>query len=178
MCLYPTPLAFTKPGTKRAHRGQPFRQAMAKGRGALELRFSGFDVLEQYRNDPRFLFQFDDFGTPTGIGDDAYLDDAEPEHDKTGMGHIGFAYDLSEFKADDPSSPIMRRVCAFYCDLAKLTPTHQQRWRTYQLENEASLEPHPVWWGQQMGHWADGMGPFLRFFFELRTWNELARASA
>jgi hypothetical protein len=23
-----------------------------------------------------------------------------------------------------------------------------------------------------MGHWADGLGPFARFFFELRTWNE------
>ena len=172
VCLYPTPIALKKPGMKRAHRGQPFRLAMAKGRGALELAYFNFDVLEQYRNDPRFTFQFTDFGVTTGIGDEAYLDAAEPEHDKTSMSHIGFAYDLSQYKPDDPTSPILRRVCAFSCDLAKLSPVHQQRWRTYQIISETGLNPHPVWWGQQMGHWADGLGPFARFFFELRTWNE------
>ncbi len=172
VCLYPTPLALKGPGMKRAHRGQPFRRAMAKGRGALELAYFNFDVLEQYRNDPRFMFQFHDFGATMGIGDEAYTDAAEPEHDKTSLGDIGFAYDLSQFEADDPSTPIIRRVCAFYCDLARLSPVHQQRWATYQLTDETDLQAHPVWWGQAMGHWADGLGPFSRFFFELRTWNE------
>jgi hypothetical protein len=172
-CLYPTPLALKKPGTRRAHRGQPFRQALAKGRGTLELAYFSFDVLEQYRNDPRFAFQFHDFGADVSISDDAYLDDAEPEHDKTGMEHIGFAYDLSQYDPNDASSSITRRVCAFYGDLARLTPTHQQRWRTYQIEDEGPLSPHPVWWGSQMGHWPDGVGPFERFFFELEALNTL-----
>ena len=146
---------------------------MAKCRGTLELAYFSFDVLEQYRNDPRFDFQFYDFGALVSIGDDAYLDADEPEHDKTGMGHIGFAYDLSQYDPYDPSSPIIRRVCAFYGDLAKLTSTHQQRWRTYQIEDEGSLSPHPVWWQQQMGHWPDGIGPFERFFFEMETLNTL-----
>jgi hypothetical protein len=173
VCLYPTPLALKKPGTRRAHRGQPFRQALAKGRGVLELAYFGFEVLEQYRNDPRFVFQFHDFGADVSIGDDAYLDNDEPAHDKTGMEHIGFAYDLSRYDPSDLSSPIIRRVCAFYGDLARLTPTHQQRWRTYQVEDEESLSPHPVWWGSQMGHWPDGEGPFGRFFFELGALNTL-----
>jgi hypothetical protein len=79
VCLYPTPLALSKPSARRAYRGQPFCQAMAKGRGALELAYFSFDVLEQYRNDPRFHFRFDDFGVSTGIGDDAYVDEGEPE---------------------------------------------------------------------------------------------------
>jgi hypothetical protein len=173
VCLYPTPLALKKPGTRRAYRGQPFRQALAKGWGVLELAYFGFDVLEQYRNDPRFAFQFHDFGADVSIGDEAYLDNEEPAHDKTGMEHIGFAYDLSQYNPNDLSSPIIRRVCAFYGDLARLTPTHQQRWRTYQIENEESLSPHPVWWESQMGHWPDGEGPFGRFFFELEVLNKL-----
>lgn len=172
VCLYPTPLALKKPGMKRAHRGQPFRQAMAKGRGALELAYFNFDVLEPYRNDPRFSFHFTDFGAITGIGDDAYMDETEPEHDKTSIGDVGFAYDLSQYSADDPASPIIRRVCAFYCDLAKLSPVHQRRWHTYQITDETALEPHTVWWRQQMGYWPDGLGPFDRFFFELRTWGK------
>ncbi|WP_125592040.1 hypothetical protein [Amycolatopsis balhimycina] len=82
--------------------------------------------------------------------DEVYLDSSEPEHDKTGMQHIGFAYDISKYDAADPDSPIIRRVCAFYGDLAKLTPIHQQRWKTYQVPEEG-LQPHPAWWRQQMG---------------------------
>ena len=74
--------------------------------------------MEQYRNDPRFHFQFDDFGVSTGIGDDAYVDEAEPEHDKIIMSHIGFACDLSQYDRKDPSSPIIRRVCTVYRSLA------------------------------------------------------------
>jgi hypothetical protein len=173
VCLYPTPVALSKPSTRRAYRGRPFSQAMAKGRGALELAYFGFEVLEQYRNDPRFNFEFYDFGATTVIGDEAYQDDAEPAHDKIIMGHIGFAYDLSYYDHEDPASPIIRRVCAFYGDLAKLSPTHQQRWKTYQADESDALNPHPVWWSQQMGHFADGMGAFERFFFELEALNSL-----
>lgn len=172
VCLYPTPTALARHRTRGTYPDQPFRQAMAKGRGTLELAYFGFDVLEQYRNDPRFSFDFHDFGVRTVISDDAYLDDAEPEHDKIIMDHIGFAYDLSQYNRDDPSSPLIRRVCAFYGDLAKLSAVHQQRWKTYQVE-DADLKPHHVWWMQQMGHWADGLGPFGDFFFELRTLDEL-----
>lgn len=170
LCLYPTPLVLSKPSTRRAYRGQPFRQAMAKGKGALELAYFSFDVLEQYRNDPRFAFQFFDFGATTVISDDAYRDDTEPEHDKIIMGHIGFAYDLSQYDHEDSSSPIIRRVCAFYGDLARLSSTHQQRWKTYEVEPEG-LHPHPAWWDQQMGKWADAMGPFEKFLFEMKTLN-------
>ncbi len=173
VCLYPTPLSLKRPGTRRAYRGRPFSLAMAKGRGTLELAYFSFDVLEQYRNDPRFAFRFYDFGADTVIGDEAYLDEREPEHDKIVMNHIGFAYDLSSYNPEDSSSPIVRRVCAFYGDLAKLSATHQQRWKTYQVDEQESLSPHPVWWSQQGGHWPDGMGPFERFFFELKALNTL-----
>jgi hypothetical protein len=88
------------------------------------------------------------------------------------MGDIGFAYDLANYNRADPESPIVRRVCAFYSDLAKLSPAHQQRWKTYELTGDG-LERHPLWWNQQMGHWSDGLGPFERFFAELEALDEL-----
>jgi hypothetical protein len=172
ICLYPTAPSLHD-RVVGLFPDRPFSQRMAEGRGTLELAYFDFAVLEQYRNDPRFLFRFDDFGADAIIGDDAYLDDSEPAHDKIIMGHIGFAYDLSGFDPDAPDTPIIRRVCAFYGDLAKLTDRHQQRWRTYQVDDESQLSPHPVWTGQQMGHWADGIGPFLRLFAELAALNEL-----
>jgi hypothetical protein len=41
------------------------------------------------------------------------------------------------------------------------------------VEERPEIKPHAIWWGQQMGHWADGMGPFERFFFELDALNKL-----
>jgi hypothetical protein len=172
LCLYPTPEALGKVRVPRRFTGQPYRQAMAKGRGTLELAYFRFDVLESYRNDPRFDFKFHDYGAQAFITADVYMDDGELEADKIGIDHIGFAYDLSAYKRDDPQSPVIRRVCAFYCDLANLSPLHQQRWKTYEVDG-SKLEPHAVWWGQQMGHWPKRMGPFERLFFELRTLNEM-----
>jgi hypothetical protein len=70
---------------------------MAKGRSTLELEYFTLDVLEQYRNDPRFTFNFSDFGVMTAISDEAYLDAGEPDHDSIVMSHIDFAYDMSEY---------------------------------------------------------------------------------
>ena len=172
LCLYPKAQALKAVRTPKRYAHQPFSQAMAKGRGTLELAYFRFDVLEQYRNDPRFLFKFEDFGADATIGDEAFLDDEESEEDKTGLQHVGFAYDLSGYDPNDADSPIIRRVCVFYGDLAKLTPTHQQRWKTYQVD-ETGLHPHPVWMTQQMGHWPDGFGPFERLLFEMACLNEL-----
>jgi hypothetical protein len=173
LCLYPTPKALEEHRVPDAHPDEPYRQAMADGRGTLELAYFRFDVLEQYRNDPRFEFSFSDSGCDAVVSDQVYRDDNESEHDKIIMDHIGFAYDLSGYDVEDVSSPIVRRVCAFYGDLAKLTPVHQRRWQTYEVSADG-LNPHPLWWMQQMGHWADGLGPFERFMAELRAINELS----
>jgi hypothetical protein len=85
--------------------------------------------------------------------------------DKTLISHVGFAYDLSAYDPDEETTPITRRACAFLCNLGKLTPEHQQRWRTYEVPRTKGLESHPVWWRAVMGHWTDGLGPIERLFF-------------
>jgi hypothetical protein len=172
VCLYPTAAGMKGVRMPKRFKDSPYSLEMARGRSTLELTFFSADVLEPYRNDPRFHFDYSDFGVNMGIGDDAYLDDGEPQRDKFGLSHIGFAYDLSGFDPDDPDSPIVRRVAAFYGDLADITPEHQQRWRTYEVPRDG-LYPHPVWWGAQMGHWPDGLGPFDRLFYELDNISDL-----
>lgn len=173
LCLYPTASALKEIDLGERYRDEPYREAMARGRGTLEVAFFKFEVLEPYRNDPRFEFQFNDFGVDIWIKDELYADENEPEDDKMSISHVGFAYDLSQFDIDNPDSTVIRRVCAFYCDLSNLTPLHQQRWRTYEVPADPELKPHPIWWDQQMGRWPDGLGPFQRFFSELKALNEL-----
>jgi len=173
LCLYPTAAALADIPLPDGYEEQPHRAAMARGRGSLELAYFDFHVLEQYRNDPRFRFEFYDFGARTVISDAAYEDATEPEHDKVLMDHIGFGYDLTNYAHDDPNSRLIRYVCAFYGDLADLSPRHQQRWRTYEVPDATELRPHPVWWAQQGGHWPDGIGPFERVLHEMTALNEL-----
>lgn len=173
VALYPTPLGMKGVRLPRRFAHRPYAQAMARGRGTLDLAFFQFDVLEQYRNDGRFRFGFGDAGASMGLTDEASEDGDVFERDHVGMSHIGFAYDLREYDPDDPNSPIIRRVAAFYCDLAALTPEHQRRWETYEVGPEG-LDPHPLWWNSQMGHWEDAVGPFSRLFMELENLNQLA----
>lgn len=170
--LYPTTSALKGVRTPARYKGHPFGAAMAKGRGRLELAYFSFDVLEPYRNDPRYQFTFWDFGVDMGIGDEAFLDENELERDKISLSHLGFAYDLTGYDPKNPDSPMVRRVAAFYGDLSKLTPEHQQRWESYQVPDD-NLEAHPVWWKTQMGHWPDGIGPFHHLFLELESLNHL-----
>lgn len=173
VCLYPTPTALKEYDLGDRFKGLPYDRQMAEGRGTLELAFFKYEVLEPYRNDPRFVFHFSDYGVDIWLNDDLYMDESEADVDKIAIDHVGFAYDLSKFDKNDSDSEISRLVCAFYVDLRKLNSVHQLRWSTYEVEQTPEIDPHPIWWRQQMGHWPDGLGPFDRFFYELETLNTL-----
>lgn len=173
VCLYPTPKALKEYPVRNKYSKQPYTYEMSMGRGTLELAYFRFDVLEGYRNDPKYDFDYDDFGASISISSDSYLDSNELEDDKILIQHIGFAYDFSKYNHKDKTTPLSRHVCMFYGYLAKLSPTHQQRWKTYEIRNPSSIKSHPVWWAQQMGQWPEGIGPFFRFFAELKAINEL-----
>jgi hypothetical protein len=173
VCLYPTAAGMKSVRLPSRLTGRPYARAMARGKGTLQLAYFQFDVLEQYRNDSRFRFGFGDSGASMGLSDEAYGDQEVFERDHVGLSHIGFAYDLTGYDPKDAESPIVRRAAVFYCDLITLTPEHQRRWETYQVD-EANLEPHPLWWNSQMGSWPDGVGPIDRLFMELTNLNELA----
>jgi len=171
VALYPMTKAMEGVKLPKKYEDAPFSRAMARGRSTLELAFFSADVLEGYRNDARFRFGMGDFGINFGLSDEAY-DDNQPGKDHVGMIHLGFAYDMSQYDPKDPESPIVRRVAAFYGDLTDLTPEHQQRWASFQVD-AAGIDPHPVWYGSQMGNWPDGIGPFARLTQELQNINDL-----
>lgn len=171
VALYPMAKAMKGVKLSRKYEDAPFSRAMARGRSTLELAFFSADVLEGYRNDARFRFGMGDFGINFGLSDEAYYD-SQPDKDHVGMMHLGFAYDMSQYDPEDPESPIVRRVAAFYGDLKDLTPEHQQRWASFQVKADG-VAPHPVWYGTQMGEWPDGIGPFSRLTQELGSINHL-----
>lgn len=170
VALYPTRLGMEGVALPEQVMGRPYQEAITRGCGVLETAFFDLGVLEAYRNDPRYHFSFGDFGANMSVSDEAYDDRTEPERDKVSLAHIGFAYDLCKPDPGNLDSPLVRRVAVFYVDLSRLTPEHQQRWRSYQVDDDG-LIPHPVWFGTQMGHWPDGSGPFARLRAEMENIN-------
>ena len=174
VCLYPTYKAMKGVRLPKRYTDRPFEKELAKGTGVLELAYFTPDVLEFYRNDPRYHCRIGDFSVFMSVSDDVYGDEGEPEKDKVSLEHAGFAYDLSGFDKKDINSPIVRRLAVFIGDLARLSPEHQQRWNTYRVKGEGeSLNPHPTWFANQMGHWTDDIGPFQRLFTEMKNINNL-----
>ena len=169
-CLYPTPFAMESVELPKRFEGRPFHTAMARGKGTLELAYFEFQVLEGYRNDSRFWLGFGDTGASLLVNPEERHHTLE--RDRIFMNQIGYGYDLSSFDPKDPDSPIVRRVAVLYCDLLNLNPEIQRRWESYQVES-ANLEPHPGWWGRQMGEWDMALGPFDRMFFEIENINQL-----
>jgi hypothetical protein len=167
ICLYPLSAALTELDEVRALVDRPYTQRLAAGAGQLDVAFFRMDVLESYRNDPRFTFLFNDFGARASVADAVYADESEAQADKVSIS-LGFAY--REPLSDD--EPIVRLVAAFLRDLARLSPEHQRRWETYEVVAEDG-KPHPIWLAEAMGHWIDRIGPFDALFAELAALDEL-----
>jgi hypothetical protein len=170
-CLYPTAKAMEGRQELSRFDKEPYKHRLAAGAGTLEVAYFSVDVIEQYRNDPRYHYWFGDVEVHFGITDEAYSDPGEAERDKIASLRVGFAYDHATIRAGQ----VRRYACAFLGDLADLTPEHQQRWRTYEVMPSDDTGPHPVWWAMQMGHWPDGVGPFERILVEMDAINYLFR---
>lgn len=169
VCLYPTPLAMEGRPEPVGLADKPYCRALAEGRGHLELAFFSLDVIEPYRNDPRYHFTYADFEVSFGIADEAYLNESEPPRDKVGSVRAGFAYDGQTLSTND----VRRYVCTFLSDLAELTPEHQRRWESYETDVPGTVFAHPIWWAMMMGNWPDGIGPFDKVLAELTAINDL-----
>lgn len=168
-CVYPTPSAMATQDLS-AYRDRPYTQRQAAGHGDLECVYFKMAALEDYRNDPRYGFEFGDFAVNWGIGDEAYMDENEPDSDKIGWVRAGFGYD-AEADAHGPG-PIHRYVAVLLTDLNDLTASHQLRLSTWEQPADG-LHPHPLWWGTVMGEWVDYIGPFDKVIGELDALNQI-----
>jgi len=92
-CLYPSANLVRERFDVTTYDDRPFSQRILLGEPQLQ--WSGFDlgVLERYYNDPRYLFQFYDFGGMLSIHDAAGGDNNVPERDKVFLQTSGIGYD-------------------------------------------------------------------------------------
>lgn len=144
---------------------RPYSHLLAQGEPKLAFRAFDLAALEYYRNDPRYSYWCDDVHGNVCISDDYYQKDGVPEHDQILIQSFGFAY----------SDNFDRAVALFLCDLAKLSPEHQQVWRAKELPKGYKLHPDFAR-SQIFGEFPDHVPIFSAFLMEMALINEMAKA--
>lgn len=161
-CLYPTPKHLSEVVDYGEYQDRPYTLELALGAGQLDFRVFELAVLEAYRNDPRYSYQNDDIRGQICISDEYYLSPDVPERDKVLLETFGFAYD----------DELNRAVAVFCTYLNRMSPEHQQIWRSKELEG--SYELHPDYFRNSiLGDWGEKMSIFNAFLAELHIINRM-----
>lgn len=160
VCLYPTPKYLAKVVDRSMYEGRPYTLELALGSGQLEFRVFDLAVLEIYRNDPRYYYENNDVNGRVCISDEYYLSPSVPEKDKVLLQTFGFAYD------DD----FNRAVAVFCVYLNRLSPEHQQVWKSKEVQGTFKL--HPDYFRNCiLGDFGERLSVFSAFMEELRVIN-------
>ena len=165
ICVFPTRHVLETIVDKSMFVEKPFTLMLSLGSPQLKHLTFNLDVLEFYRNDPRFYYENTDIDGWIGIRDAYFNDFSMKKHDKVYLKAFGFAID------DDLNRAIT--VCLRY--LSDLSPEHQKRWQSRQLETE--YHPHPDYWRTHInGQFPERLSIFSAFLWEIRIINEMSRA--
>lgn len=163
MCVYPSKEFLEAKIPNDLHQGSPFMRKLAMGMGQLELAFFDLDLLELYRNDPRYYYECNDIGGTICIEDEHYKSENVDEKDKVLLKAFGLAYD----------DELNRYLAAFVGDIAILSPEHQVIWQSKIVNKPLNI--HPDFYGSQiLGRWAQHISIFDAVLHEQRIINSMA----
>lgn len=158
LVAYPEGMRLKKHVKPQKYAGKPFRLAVAKGEATLNCAYFRLDVLERFRNDPRFEFRNNDVvGT-------IYSKEEGMETEDVYLKSVGFAYD----------EDMNRAVCIFYTDLMDMSKEQQQYWKHYELRG--SYRAHPDFIMSQIyGEWPKNASLAEAITTELRVINDITQ---
>ena len=140
ICLYPRPAHLQESVNHSDYKNKPYTLDLALGSPQLNHRFFDLSVLENYRNDPRYAYEVNDF-----VGHICYHSGQIADSDQIMLERFGFSYDSGLNRAVT--------VCLRY--LRHLSPEHQQMWKSKELEGDYYL--HPVYHEYILGEFGSGM---------------------
>jgi hypothetical protein len=163
-CLYPTRKELAKiiPKTELAER--PFTRLLRLGEPHLTFKYFDLNIMELYRNDPRYKYDVDEISGNIWIKSDYYETNDIRQEDKTYLRSFGFGYS-KDLK--------IRVVVAITRYLSDLTPEHQNIWRAKEIIGD--YFPHPDYERMLFGAFPEGISIFDAFLAEMSIINELAK---
>jgi hypothetical protein len=164
-CIYPTPKHLRSVVDASVFQGRPFELCLALGEPQLLHKSFDLDVLEIYRNDPRYNYSCDDIHGHISIRSDFFETGRIRESDQVLLESFGFSFD----------SAINIYVAAFLRYLSCLSPEHQQIWASKQIAEETVL--HPDYFRTSIiGHFPERLSLYETVLLEMKTANEISAA--
>ncbi len=163
-CVYPTRQELSKRRAPRRFVKRPYARRLWRGEPQLGPVYFDMAVLERYRLDPRYHFDFGDYSGMIGVRDEYYLSGEYPDRDKILIQTFGIGYSESG----------ERVVAVFLRYLADLTPEHQHAWESYERRDPCEISPD--YWRNAMGEFSTHVSLYSAFLVEQRVINEMSVA--
>lgn len=129
ICAYPSSGLLKEHVNVLDFSDRPYTKLLYLGHAQLEPCYFDMGVLERYRNDPRYHFDFDYFSGMISIASEYYEKDHVPERDQVVLESFGLA--ISKKKD--------RKIAAFLRYLHNLTSDHQQYWKSYEISSKGYI---------------------------------------
>lgn len=163
-CVYPSVELLSQNVPDDLMKNSPFRRKLAMGMGQLDIQFFEIDLLEMYRNDPRYFYECNDIGGSVYIQDEHYESSSIDDKDKILLKAFGLAYD----------EDLNRYIAAFVGDIAELSSEHQSIWQSKIVNKK--LNVHPDFYGSQvLGRWSEHISIFDAVLYEQSIINAMMR---
>jgi len=163
-CAYPTEVIVRKAVDISTYNNRPFTKRILLAEPHLTPVFFDLEVLEKYHRDPRYRFDFQDYGGSIGITTEHYESDDVKEKDKILLETFGIGYDKSQR---------YRVVVVYLRYLSRLSPEHQQMWNVHIIDEpcviNSDYERATIW-----GAWHQYYSAYQAFCHEQVEINKLA----
>jgi hypothetical protein len=163
-CAYPTEAVVRKATDVSAYDDRPFTKRILLAEPHLTPVFFDLEALDKYYRDPRYHFDFGDYGGSIGITTEHYESDDVKEKDKILLESFGIGYDKSRR---------YRVVVAYLRYLSRLSPEHQQMWNVHIIDEpcvmNSDYERATIW-----GAWPEHYSVYQAFCHEQVELNKLA----
>ncbi len=159
-CVYPTSRHLQTVVKPAKFRDRPYERCLALGEPQLCQKSFDLTVLETYRNEPRYSFQYGDLS-----GSIAVKDDGMRESDEILLKTFGFSFDKDG----------NLYVAVFLRYLSQLIPEQQRLWASEEVKRETQL--HPDYFRMQiLGVWPERISLYEAVLLEMKTINQISKA--
>lgn len=165
ICIYPKRKLLEQYVDKAKYMNTPYRLELALGEPQLSYRVFDLSVLENYRNDPRYLYKSNDLHGTIQISSETSNTTPLAESDKIFLKTFGFAYNEN----------YDRVVAVFLRYLSKLSPDHQAVWKAKEVKGKFKLN-HDYYMSSINGQFPTRLPVFQAICMEIYIINQMSQA--
>jgi hypothetical protein len=164
ICAYPSAAILKAQIDESQYATRPFTRRLALAEPQLEAVYFDLAVVERYQRDPRYIFEFHDFGGSISLHSTHAESGDVPARDQVFLQTFGIGYDQKR----------RRVVLSFLRYLGHLSPEHQQVWAAHVVDDKCTSNSD-YFRSAILGEWPEYYSAYEAFLQERRELNILSQ---